>query len=100
MPDIATISPLNPHPRYIGPTTAVHVTRWYQVFRGVLVVAPDADHPTRTLTLTGTRTLWGDLCLDAVACELDAVVCEGFRWQFFNTHTSVGCVWLISPPGW
>ena len=28
-------------------------------------MAPDADHPTRTLT----RTLWGDLCLDAVACE-------------------------------
>ena len=24
---------------------------------------------TRTLTLTLTRTLWGDQCLDAVACE-------------------------------
>ena len=30
-------------------------------------MAPDADHPT--LTLTVTRTLWGDLCLDTVACE-------------------------------
>ena len=28
-------------------------------------MAPDADHPT----LTVTRTLWGDLCLDAVVCE-------------------------------
>ena len=26
-------------------------------------------HPTRTLTLTLTRTLWGDQCLDAAACE-------------------------------
>ena len=32
-------------------------------------MAPDADHPTRTLTRSLTRTLWGDLCLDAVACE-------------------------------
>ena len=28
MPDIATISPLNPHPRYIGPPTV----RWHQVY--------------------------------------------------------------------
>ena len=35
---------------------------WY-IFRGVLAVEPNADHPTRT------RTLWGDLCLDAVVCE-------------------------------
>ena len=28
-----------------------------------------ADHPTRTQTLTLTRTLWGDQCLDAVAGE-------------------------------
>ena len=28
---------------------------------------PKADHPTLTRTLT--RTLWGDQCLDAVACE-------------------------------
>ena len=32
-------------------------------------MAADADHPTRTLALTLTGTLWGDLCLDAVACE-------------------------------
>ena len=30
-------------------------------------MAPDSDHPTRILIRT--RTLWGDLCLDAVACE-------------------------------
>ena len=41
----------------------------YIVCRGVLAVAPDADDPTRTRTLILTRTLWGDLCLDAVACE-------------------------------
>ena len=31
----------------------------------------DADHPTRTLALTLPLIgmLWGDLCLDAVACE-------------------------------
>ena len=28
-------------------------------------MAPDADHPIRTLA----RTLWGDLCLDAVSYE-------------------------------
>ena len=41
------------------------------MFRKVLAVAPDADHPTRTLALTLTLigTLWGDLGLDAVACE-------------------------------
>ena len=33
----------------------------------MLAVAPDADHPARTLTRT--LTVWGDLCLDAVACE-------------------------------
>ena len=32
---------------------------------GLRAVAPDADHPT----LTRTRTLWGDLCLDVAACE-------------------------------
>ena len=36
---------------------------------GVLAVTLEAGYPTRTLTLTVTRTLWGDLCLDAVACE-------------------------------
>ena len=32
-------------------------------------MVPDADHPTRTITLALTLTLWGDQCLDAVACE-------------------------------
>ena len=40
-------------------------------------MAPDADHPTRTLARTLTRTLWGDLRLDVVACEFAAVACEG-----------------------
>ena len=37
--------------------------------RGVWLwcLKPDADHPTLTLTLT--RTPWGDQCWDAVACE-------------------------------
>ena len=47
-------------------------------------MAPDADHPTLARTLTATRMLWGDLCLDAVACELDAVACGGSRWLFFR----------------
>ena len=35
-----------------------------------LAVAPDAYHPTRTLTRTRTLYIvWGDLCLDAVGCE-------------------------------
>ena len=38
-------------------------------------MVPDADHPTRALTLT--RTLWGDLCLDAVGYEVHAVAFEG-----------------------
>ena len=32
-------------------------------------MAPGDDHPTQTLSLTRTRTLWSALCLDAVACE-------------------------------
>ena len=56
-------------PKYLVPGTLVHI------LGGGLAVAPDADHPTLPLTRTVTRTLWGDLCLDAVACELDAVAC-------------------------
>ena len=75
---------------------------WYQVYSPryifglFLAVAPDVDHPTRTLTLPLTLigTLWGDLCLDAVACEGsrlfrpegDAV--HGGR-AFQNPHTRV-----------
>ena len=40
------------------------------MFREIVAVAPDADHPTRTLTLTLPRMLRGDLCLDTVACGL------------------------------
>ena len=35
-------------------------------------MALDADRPTRTLTLI--RTLWGDLCLDAVVCEVSRLI--------------------------
>ena len=51
-----------PGTRYIVPGT--------YICRGGLAVAPDADQPTRTLILTRTRTLWGDLCWDAVGCEV------------------------------
>ena len=51
--------------RYLFGTWYVTTSRPGYLCRGILAVAPDADHPTRTLT----RTLWGDLCLDAVACE-------------------------------
>ena len=77
------------------PTTwyQVYSTRYIYICRGVLAVAPDADHPTQTLTLTLARTLWGDLCLDAVACEGSIV------GDIFSLHdTSVGCVWLTYQP--
>ena len=35
-------------------------------------MAPGADHPTRTRTLP--RTLSGDLCMDAVACEGSSLI--------------------------
>ena len=51
---------------------------------GDLAVAPDADHPTRTPTLTLTRTLWSDQCLDAVASEgsleVDSAIGECCGW--------------------
>ena len=31
-------------------------------------------HPTRTLTLISTRTLWSGQCLDAVACEVSRLI--------------------------
>ena len=40
------------------------------IFRGVLAVVPNVDHPTLTRTLTLTRMLWGDQCLDDVAREM------------------------------
>ena len=56
---------------YLNTRYQVYSTRYQVHIWGGLAVAPDADHPTRTLTRTRTRTrtLWGDLCLDAVACE-------------------------------
>ena len=48
----------------------LYLNTWCQVYRtgymcrGVVAVAPDAYHPTLT------RTLWHDLCLDAVACKV------------------------------
>ena len=32
-------------------------------------MVPKADHLTLSRNRTRTRTLWGDQCLDAVACE-------------------------------
>ena len=73
-----------------------YITAWYQVYstgytcRGFLAVALDADHPTRTLTRTVTRTLWGDLCLDAVACEGSRLIRpKGVLWMggaYFKTR--------------
>ena len=61
---------INTVPKYLVPGS----TRYQDTYLGGgLAMAPDADHPTRTLTLTLTGTLWGDLCLDAVGC----VACEG-----------------------
>ena len=37
--------------------------------RGITVRASRSRPTTRTLSLALTRTLWGDRCLDAVACE-------------------------------
>ena len=55
-------------------------------------MAPDADHPAPTLTLTRSRTLWGDLCLDAVACEGSRPI-RGMLWMggaYFKTRAP-GC---------
>ena len=59
-------------------------------------MALDADHPTRTLTRTVTRTLWGDLCLDAVACEGSRLIRpKGALWMggaYFITRAP-GCAY-------
>ena len=41
-----------------------------EYFPGGLAVVPNVDHPTLTRTLTLTRMLWGDQCLDDVAREM------------------------------
>ena len=58
--------------RYLVPGTYVTTYRPGYSCRGMLAVAPDADHPSRTLTRT--RTLLGDLCLDSVACECSRLI--------------------------
>ena len=84
----------------------LYLNAWYQVYstgyvrKGVLAVAPDADHPTRTLTRTRTRTqtrtLWGDLRLDAVACEGSRLILpKGMLWMggaFLKTRAP-GCAY-------
>ena len=46
-----------------------------RIFTGGLAVVSKADHPTLTLSLTLPRTLWGDQCFDAVACEGSRSIC-------------------------
>ena len=68
------------------------------ICRGGVAVAPEADHPTRTLTRA--RTLRGDLCLDAVACEVDVVACEGFYVTLFSLYVRRWGVYGLYPhPG-
>ena len=61
-------------------------------------MATDADHPTRTLPLT--RTLWGDLWLDAVACEGSRLIrpkgdaVDG-EWAFQNSRTQVYILFFV-----
>ena len=69
------------HIKYFVPGT------WY-IFRGGLAEALDADQPTRTLTRTRTRTLWGDLCLDAVD--------GGCAFQKSRTRICIQCFQVIS----
>ena len=54
----------------------------------------DADHPNPTRTVTLTRTQWGDLCLDAAACESLSLIRP--KWDpvnggcaYQNSHTRV-----------
>ena len=74
-------------PKYLVPGTEHQV----HIFRGVAAVATDADRPTRTLTLT--RTLWGDLCLDAVANEGSSLI------QLKGGAVDGGCVFQNSHTG-
>ena len=62
-------------------------------------MAPDADYPTLTLTLTVTRTLWGDLCLDAVTCEGSRLIRPkgdtlGMGGAYFKTGAP-GCAYIF-----
>ena len=52
--------------QYLAMEALLHLDKWILIFtRVLLAVVPKADRATRTRT----RTLWGELCLDAVACE-------------------------------
>ena len=59
-------------------------------------MAIDADDPTRTLTLT--RTLWGELRLNAVACEGSRLIRpKGMLWMggaYFQTRAP-GCAYNV-----
>ena len=57
-------------PKYLfAGTRYILVVPGTYICRGVLAVAPDADHPTRSRTRTRNGRLWGGLCLDAVTFE-------------------------------
>ena len=66
-------------------------------------MAPHADRPTRALTLTLTRTLWGDLWLDAVAGEGSRLIRPkgdangGYTFQKPHTRVSVSYTHLTLP---
>ena len=80
-----------PSTRYTVPGTGTYLL---VPGRRFLAVVPDADHPTRTITLALTLTLWGDQCLDAVACEGSRLIrpkgdaVDG-GCVFQNSHTRV-----------
>ena len=47
VPDIATISPLNPHPRYIGPSTASKYMSFAKRFAAETEPEETALHPQK-----------------------------------------------------
>ena len=58
----------------------------YIIFSLFLALAPDADHPTRTLYNPNPNAMEWPVLGCCVACEVDAVACERStsRWQFFR----------------
>ena len=60
----------------------------------------DYDHSTLTLTLTLIGTLWGDQCLDAVACEGSRLIWPIWLLcleRLLSFSTCSGCCGLRSP---
>ena len=61
---------------------------WKDSWGDVSPFALMADQPTLSLTLTLRRTLWGDQCLDVMACEMleadsadiDVLLGKALRW--------------------